>query len=108
MSIHIIYSRAYREIRKIDEEIEIQAISSQLHPRFFKFYSLKQIATRKRAYATRHYDNSLGPIYLQLQTGTPEVCYLFYLDPVFKKSGNMDTNTFTLLSRITFGRRNQQ
>ena len=67
------------------ETTSIIVHSSQLYPCFLKFYSLKQIVTRKRAYPTRDCDNLPGPTYLYL-TGIPEVYYLSYL-ALYLKNG---------------------
>ena len=79
--------------------------SSQLYHRFIKFYFLKQIVTRKRAYPTRDCDNLPGPTYLYL-TGIPEVYYLSYLTLYLKIWQNRRTNTFIpRFSRIILGRK---
>ena len=62
------FATATAEIRKIDEQSQKRVACStrfdRLHSRFFKFYFLKQIVTRKRAYPIGDCDNLPGPTYL--------------------------------------------
>ena len=60
--------------------------------RFLKFYSLKQVVTRKRAYPIGDCDNLPGPTYLWLNRHTRSILPILP-SPIFKKYGKTGTPT---------------